>query len=155
METIEYTTIDKEVKWGAGPWVGEPDKVQFPDPETALPCLAVRSPSGYWCGYVGVPASHPLHGTDYSDREALGDVHGGLTYSGDGRESDAESEGICHVPDEGETDDVWWFGFDCAHYYDFVPSWDASLGFGEVYRNLGYIKGETAKLARALQEAAA
>lgn len=155
METIEYTRIDKESKWGAGPWIGEPDKVQFPDPETGLPCLAVRKPRGNWCGYVGVEPPHPLHGTDYMERDGLGDIHGGLTYSGAGKKTEWESEGICHVLSEGETDDVWWFGFDCAHYYDFVPSRDASLGFGEVYRDLEFVKGETAKLARVLQEDAA
>ena len=80
---------------------------------------------GNWCGYVGVEKGHPLHGVDYWDRPELEelDVHGGVTYScrcEDGK--NAEQEGICHVPAEGEAKDVWWFGFDCSHYLDLVPS---------------------------------
>jgi hypothetical protein len=47
-----WTFVDKR-KWGPGPWMDEPDKIQYPDPETGLPCLAVRGPLGSWCGYVG------------------------------------------------------------------------------------------------------
>lgn len=40
MQTIEYRTIDKTA-WGDGPWLNEPDKKQWQDVETGLPCLAV------------------------------------------------------------------------------------------------------------------
>jgi hypothetical protein len=66
MKTIEYNTVDKS-GWGSGPWQDEPDKKQWLDLETRLPCLAVRGPGGHWCGYVGVTESHPLHGKDYND----------------------------------------------------------------------------------------
>jgi hypothetical protein len=26
------------------------------------------------------------------------------------------------VPEPGETDNVWWFGFDCAHAQDYIPA---------------------------------
>lgn len=61
METIEYRTVDKS-KWGDGPWQDEPDKKQWRDPETGLPCLIVRGPGGALCGYVGVPANSPAFG---------------------------------------------------------------------------------------------
>lgn len=76
MKTIEYRTIDKSL-WPRGPWDAEPDKKQWQDEVTGLPCLIVRvEHSGHLCGYVGVPAKHPLHGKSYSEpcdklREAL------------------------------------------------------------------------------------
>ena len=66
MKEISEQTKDKS-GWPAGPWQSEPDKMQFPDPETKLPCLVVRGPFGALCGYVGIPPSHPLHGRSYSD----------------------------------------------------------------------------------------
>lgn len=93
METIEYRTVDKS-DWADGPWKNEPDKRQWQDPETGLPCLIVRGPAGALCGYVGVPKGHPWHGMGYSGNgewgsperekspEAVVDVHGGLTFAG-------------------------------------------------------------------------
>jgi hypothetical protein len=39
---LSWTTIDKS-SWGNGPWQTEPDKAQWQDEETGLPCLAVRN----------------------------------------------------------------------------------------------------------------
>lgn len=106
MEKREWTTMDKST-WGQGPWVGEPDKIQWQDEATGYPCLMVRNGSvtGSWCGYVGLPRLHPYYGLNYdSMKKADGDyidVHGGLTFSGDCRESD-ESEWndmIKHLPE--------------------------------------------------------
>ena len=163
MKTIEYTTIDRgEQGWPSGPWDGEPDKVQWPDPETGLPCLAVRhSTSGHWCGYVGVDESHPLHGEEYGAPDV--DVHGGLTFSGSCQPSETESRGVCHVPSEGEPDHVWWFGFDCAHAWDLSPvayrfSQERGGIWGidpdSVYRDLNYVKAHCRMLAKQLKEAA-
>jgi hypothetical protein len=92
------------------------------------------------CGYVGIDATHPLFGAPYyepcarvsppPDDEQIGDrgivemvvnsgkaaaqlplsvvfdVHGSLTYSGNG-------SGRYPV-----VSDLWWFGFDAAHYLD-------------------------------------
>lgn len=142
METLEYRTVDKAT-WGEGPWQTEPDKKQWRDPVTGLPCLIVRGPVGSWCGYVGVEPGHPLHGKEYgqaavfpcSDEctkdyhyacrpEAALNVHGGLTFSGACREGATEAVGICHLPGEGEPADVWWLGFDCAHAGDYAPGLD-------------------------------
>lgn len=70
METREYRTLDK-AKWGTGPWQDEPDKRQWQDEVTKLPCLLVRGPHGALCGYVGVPKGHPLHGIDYGQSAPL------------------------------------------------------------------------------------
>jgi hypothetical protein len=65
METKQYTYVDKS-KWKRGIWDSEPDKIQFEDEATKMPCLIVRGPSGSLCGYVGVSEGHPLFGIDYS-----------------------------------------------------------------------------------------
>ena len=155
MEQREYTTHDRS-GWDSGPWDGEPDKVQFVDEATKLPCLAVRNHSGAWCGYVGVPPSHKDFGKGYSDVDY--DVHGGLTFADKCQPTTDESHGICHVPAPGEPDHVWWFGFDCNHCDDFAPSMHfrlKALGHdfripGEKYRTLGYVKAQCAKLAAQL-----
>lgn len=62
--THTYHTIPRETKlaWGDGAWVDEPDKAQWQDETTGLPCLLVRNPGGALCGYVGVYPTHPYHG---------------------------------------------------------------------------------------------
>jgi hypothetical protein len=98
METLEYRLTDKSA-WTPGPWSDEPDKMQFRDEATGLPCLIVRNHGGALCGYVGVDPSHPWHGKSYSDAigecgaecsdenhyshriESVINVHGGLTFS--------------------------------------------------------------------------
>jgi hypothetical protein len=58
--------------WGAGPWSGEPDKAQWPDPKTGLPSLAVRGEqTGGWHGYVGVAPGHPYYERRYQDLDNL------------------------------------------------------------------------------------
>src|SRR5580765_2676048 len=95
--------------WGEGPWNHEEDHYVWIDPVTGLDCMVNRGPSGAWCGYVGVPPSHPWYGMDYNDVDV--EVHGGLTYGALCQE-DGE---ICHVPAEGREPNVMWYGFDCAH----------------------------------------
>jgi hypothetical protein len=94
---IEYShDYLPKAEWGRGEWNNEPDKVQYVDVATNLDCLILRGPVGALCGYVGVPETHPLFGTNYSgcaadpkceesycehspDRYLR--VHGGLTFS--------------------------------------------------------------------------
>jgi hypothetical protein len=123
METKEYRTIDrKEKNWPSGPWDGEPDKIQFTDEATGLPCLIVRVPySGHLCGYVGVPSTHKYYGKNYEETNVS--VHWGLTFADKCQPSVDESKGICHTPSGSESDDVWWFGFDCAHCDDLTPQY--------------------------------
>lgn len=83
MQTIEYRTIDKS-SWPRGEWDNEPDKVQWQDAETGLPCLVVRGPHGAWCGYVGVAKGHPYYEQDYDKVHDVNhdlSVHGGLTFA--------------------------------------------------------------------------
>ena len=82
------------------------------------------------------------------------DVHGGITFAAFCRESAIEERGICHVPDAGEPDRVWWFGFDCSHCDDISPAYQwsfGSLSFHDAqYRNVAYVQSECAKLAQQL-----
>lgn len=218
--TIEYHTIDKST-WPNGPWKAEPDKIQWTDEATGLPCIARRVPhSGAWCGYVGISSNHLLHGQSESIFRELENgeieyeyldlsVHGGITFTGGCQNHDAlwhqhqqyaqkapdeakrypkgdaaqflaewgpllsdrpawevrvQATAICHVPAPGEPDDIWWFGFDCAHAGDRMPGMEAALRSiggrslphcGDVYRDLAYVKAECASLARQLADRSA
>ena len=144
MKYKEYRTIDK-TGWGKGPWIDEPDKCQFADEATGLPCLIVRnSDLGYLCGYVGVHKGHPAFGKHYDAVEA--NVHGGLTFSGK-CDPGPEDHGICHTVEAGEDGNVWWFGFDAAHYRDRSPLYGPPSG---AYRTVAYIRDNCRSLAAQL-----
>lgn len=157
MKTRQYKTVDK-TDWGDGPWQSEPDKIQFVDQATGMPALIVRNGFGALCGYVGVPKGHKAHGVPYDDPLLRNiKVHGGLSFSGECSHGD-EATTICHVPEEGEPDDVWWLGFDCAHLGlgDVLPAMDAdrkALGLPSLreetdcYRTVEYVKKHIAELA--------
>lgn len=146
METKTYSTIDR---------------VQWPDTATGLPCLAVRHPTcGHWCGYVGLPPGHPLHGGGSDDIDKIvSGVHGGITCTDicDRPPCADESEGACHAPSAGEPDHMWWVGFDCAHACDASPltvsnKRDMELAsiLPATYRTLAYVQYTCASLAAQL-----
>jgi hypothetical protein len=146
METKEWIFIDKD-KWSDGPWNNEPDKRQWLDSATGMLCLMRRaSHSGCWCGYVGVPKDHPYYGEGYNDVPV--DVHGGLTFS-DLCSPEEGEHAICHVVGEGEDDNVWWLGFDCAHGGDLAPA-IINNWMGDVYRNMNYVISQVEHLAAQL-----
>lgn len=157
METIEYQNNELDKKsWGEGPWLNEPDKKQWMDEETKLPCLIVRGPVGALCGYVGVTKDHPYYGLDYLDIEDI-DVHGGLTFANRCNDNTDESTGICHKSDDPS--DVWWLGFDCAHAGDLCPSINAMRDsmnlpqpMAEAYRDFEYVTAQVEWLASQIEE---
>ncbi len=188
----EYRTADKS-EWGDGPWQNEPDKMQWVDEATGLPCLIVRNRSGALCGYAGVPNTHPWYKKQYNDpieqrrdptdipvegapfgamvAAILGEesfeeyattvegnvrVHGGLSYSDLCQHGDDEAHGVCHVPEPGSPDDIWWFGFDCAHANDACPgvNYFHDMSDFQTYRDIEYVRGEVEGLARDLAAAA-
>lgn len=161
MDTIAYTNLVDKSSWGEGPWTSEPDKLQWPDPATNFPCLIVRGPVGALCGYVGVSPDHPLYGKPYNAPEVQEvQIHGGLTFAGGCQPPHSSAHFICHVPTPGEPDDVWWFGFDCAHCGDGVPVFtliDSRIGLWEAsrevstYRTLSYVQTEVTSLAAQLK----
>jgi len=149
--------------WARGEWDNEPDRVEWADEKTGLPCLVVRGPLGALCGYVGVPKGHPLYRVK---REALPnlDVHGGINYAKRGVFV------ICHAK---RNDPRWWLGFDCGHMQDLVPGFEpimkrvdaemeakgigpARFGpdlagmFGRHYCSVDFVKAECRQLAAQL-----
>lgn len=158
MKTLEYRTIDKK-NWKRGEWDNEPDKVQWPDPATGYPCLIVRHGAlGHLCGYVGVAKGHPAFEKGYDEvrgfpgQEYL-EVHGGLTFAAEcHKETRPQSENICHEVEEGDNDNIWWLGFDCAHVGDQSCMATGGHNFdGDEYRNIDYVKSECARLAEQLK----
>jgi hypothetical protein len=166
----EYRTIDKS-DWGDGPWSDEPDKVVWVDETTNLDCMAVRNHSGAWCGYVGVPGGHRAFNRDYEDLPVV--CHGGLTYSNFCQPVSDPSHGICHIPQKGRSDVVWWVGFDCHHFMDYAPAFAQRMRelakgnddflavveqsetlhgqrMAETYRDLEYVVSEVTQLAEQL-----
>ena len=135
--------------WDDGPWTNEPDREQWKT-KSGLPGLIVRNSLGALCGYVAVTKDHPAFRKNYDDVDVS--VHGGLTYA------NACNGAICHVPEPGEPDDVWWLGFDCCHLGDMhpaetkfekLPGWPkrpASLTRGS-YRDMIYVRAEVESLA--------
>ena len=157
MERIEYRDVVDKSKWARGPWDNEPDKIQWKDEATGLPCLIVRSHvSGNLCGYVGVSSNHPLYEKRYQDQDL--EVHGGLSYADKCMDGAPESDGICHIPGDGEPDHVWWFGFDCAHCFDktpaimrYLPEFTSKHGITVTYRDVPYVENECRELAKQLK----
>lgn len=141
-ETVEYKI--NRARFSRGPWDNEPDKLNWKDKETGMPCMIVRNSMGALCGYVAVHRGHPHYGKDYDAVDV--ECHGGLTYAN-------KCVGhICHAPEPGEPDDVWWFGFDCAHAWDFIPS--CSDDGDGTYRDIGFVREQVTALARQLHGAA-
>lgn len=143
-ESIPEVIVDRS-GWPKGPWDDEPQNREEWRYK-GYPCLMVRNGMGAWCGYVGISKDHPDYGKGYDDVGVS--VHGGLTYT-------AECAGhICHVPQEGETADIWWLGFDCAHggmdAFPGLPSvaraFLEGIDMGE-YRTSAWVKKEVETLA--------
>ena len=79
-----------------------------------FPCLAMRTPGlGAWCGYVAVGGTHPAFGKENVDLS----VHGGITFHG------PQNERHRFHPVNPERQ-LWFFGFDCAHWRDVTPALD-------------------------------
>lgn len=155
-ESTAYPRDQRVELWGDGPWVDEPDRVEFY--HAGLPCLMRRTDMGAWCGYVAVPPGHGMHGIPFGVVDQRVWAHGGLTYS-----KPCESD-ICHEPRLGEPDDVWWLGFDCAHWCDVVPALEKRMvermgprfatrsddlpdEFTPVYRDRKYVEANVRVLA--------
>jgi len=136
----EQHSIDKS-KWGPGDWQSEPDEVSWLDEASGYACPVKRHPRvGNLCGYVGIPSTHPLFEKNDELLDTI-DVHGDINYAG---------YLVCER--------TWYFGFDCAHAFDYSPGLTAELDNspklfkGATYRNIEYVKSEVIKLAKQLKE---
>lgn len=123
-------------------WENEPDRLEFM--HCGIACIVIRHPSmGHLCGYVKVDRDHPVYGFNYERMSEYFNVHGGLTYSG-------------HL----ESEDHWYFGFDCGHSGDLVPSMVKmyfQLGLAmepnlDFYRDIEYVSNEVREMAESLHE---
>lgn len=172
MKISDDPSIDK-LAWTAGPWVGEPDRVEWVDEVTDLPCLILRSPLGSLCGYVGVDSEHPLHGMSYCDKierlsedvelhEHVGPIDLFLETVNfqEGRISIAialKVHGSVSFSGSRDGFDEWFFGFDCGHFGDVSPAMltfmPSMRGHG-VYRDLAYVQAECRSLAEQLHRLA-
>jgi hypothetical protein len=117
-------------KYGNGPWVDEPDRVEFE--HEGFPCLVLRNDAcGFLCGYVAIPDGHPWR---VKDAASAADVHGGVTFDGG------------TLRDQG---DRFWVGFDCAHAWDISPF--NALRFGaerdQSYKDVEFVKRNCMGLA--------
>jgi hypothetical protein len=122
--------MDKS-KWPEGPWQKESDEVKFS--HEGFQCLIVRiERMGHLCGYVAVKAAHPWFGKDYDDIHAQ--AHGGITFA---------------AALKGEPDELFWVGFDCAHYMDVIPSLIGiiPLSASGTYKDMAFVRKEVEELA--------
>lgn len=89
---------------------------------------------GYANGYVAVPKDHPYYGKHYDDIEDI-DIHGGLTFSENGKWCYNNYEDLEII--EGNKEDLkdcWVFGFDTCHWMDDLGSWPKERVIKETLR---------------------
>jgi hypothetical protein len=108
---------------------------------SGLKAHVIATSMGHRCGYVSVPAGHPMFGKHYDDVEV--NVHGGLTYA-------------------AEEDGLWCFGYDCAHWDDAkdheIMSDEYKMAFmnwpndGGTIKTLDFCVAECESLAKQLGE---
>ena len=67
------------------------------------PCVVILQTQGHRCGYVGLTSTSSFYEREYIDIDVR--CHGGLTYA----------RPYLYEQDDN---DMWWIGFDCAHYGD-------------------------------------
>lgn len=116
--------------FGPGPWVDEPDRVEWMAGQLA--CAARRGTFGAWNGYVGLPPGHPWETMERDAIDALVQVHGGVTF--------LDRAG-------GRT----WIGFDCAHAFDLQPG--LPMPILSTYRTVEYVMTEVDALAQQCKRA--
>jgi hypothetical protein len=145
-----------------GIWQREPDKIQWVDRATGLPCLIVRNYVGALCGYAGVTPGHPLYRKS-RHYEAVEKLHCArdLNYTAGCDHRPHPWQGVCHIPEPGTPDDVWWFGFDCMHAWDLVPGFQHLFDridlrvLGMKYRDVEWVARAVTQLAAQLHQVAA
>ncbi len=136
-----------------------------------LRAVVVMGHIGHRCGYVGVPADHPLYGVKYSDSSdavlplGKGELIGGrgaipmlcAALSGKHQSLDIvfDVHGSLTYSGGNEDDypvpsDLWWFGFDCGHFGDAAAPGSRMANYGSnegVHRTLEYCVDQCELLA--------
>ena len=109
--------------------------------ESGLRAVVIYNEHGeYRCGYVGVEEDSGYHSIEYSEIDDRLNVHGGVAFDGDLNDIVVDAENI------------WWFGYDCAHGGDHVR-YHEGLANGGVKRSLQYCVGECENMATQLSYA--
>ena len=142
--TIEKLDLADRDRWVRGIWDHEPDKAVWRHQDKI--CMIVRNNFGALCGYAGVLKDHALFDAHYDDdalKEVSWSIHGMLTYSG------RCGGNVCHVADREEEEEVYWFGFDCAHTCDFIPLYSLKDSTHD-YKDFEYVAREVEKLSEQL-----
>lgn len=156
------------------PWETEPNEVE--GEAYGLPYCMRRNSFGAWCGYVGVPDTHPLYGKSGHEKLKVSDsiLHREIDdlrispialFCADAEEAENNiiplelcfdvHGGITWTEDHAggpshEGEGRWWFGFDCSHSKDLAPLLSKMPGCE--YRNASYVEHECQELARQLSE---
>lgn len=130
-------------EWSSGPWQEEPDLVEWRLGGVSYPLLIVRGEAGVLCGFVGVPETHPLHGTFLRDDATL--------TSPDLPEviSATRPCGQVFIP-TNEPPTCWWLGFHCGSDREFVPAMPPEAQPSRHYAHLSEVRERVETLARAL-----
>lgn len=155
MVTIDI--LDKS-EWYDGEWKKEADTYIWSQTinEREYYCMVMRFEElGALNGYVGVGKNYFAFQKHYFDKPLSDiDVHGGLTYADFGElKTQLINQYLEH---DFEDEDLWWFGFDCSHAFDYRPEMSRKLeemhikmGLprmpileGEVYRNKDFVIGQ-------------
>lgn len=119
-----WTKEQRIAMWGDGPWVDEPDVVEWTPPEHDLPCLILRIQLiGNLNGYAGVPPGHPLHGrSEHRVHFLATGLAKEVTFAGPRFWA---GTGVMNYGDKGNISDpykdYWFFGFHTANGTDLVP----------------------------------
>lgn len=128
------------------PWKLEPNYLNFII--DGFDCIINRvAPVGHLCGYVAVPLKHPA--AQEEDAYSLDlHVHGGITFSQVGMKDSM------FYPKNKSGHNLFWIGFDCAHYGDMTPQLYKITGLQQsgTYRTVAYVRKEIENLVRQLKE---
>jgi hypothetical protein len=152
---LQAWTFQDKSTWGDGPWLQEPDKAQWVDLSSDLPCLAVRQWTfGNWCGYVGIRPGHPYYRKRWQTFRDTPSEHLAIKFSNfcarhdplpppDKFTAELRSRlglpwyipaperqslrdiAVFHTADEHER--IWWIGFDLGYPWGSIPAEDALL----------------------------
>ncbi len=135
VEKEVWKVREVKIKLPAGVWQDEPDEARWN--RLDFRCKVVRSGTGAWCGYVGVPVTSPVANKLYMGMPVK--VHGGITYSS----NDEPGRFVRERPNSFK-----WVGFDCAHCFDRLPGGSIS---SQTYRDFTYVVKETIELAKQIE----
>ena len=133
--------------WPAGPWHDEPDRIDWVDPVTGVPCMMRRNDFGAWCGYVALPPTHPWAKLSRDEMAPYPHCHGGLSFNDHWEDWNPENGDRYRDVDIGTT--LPWIGFDCHHGLDLGPALLSDHSDeNRVYRDVQYVTAEVVYLAQ-------